>query len=419
MDYSTETEIKIKQGKSKFISMSCTYFLGVFNDNFFKQAAMLLAVSLDNSQLQGTATKLFALPFILFSAHAGWLADTFPKRQVVICSKLLEFCAMLFGAYGVITLNWSCILAMIFIMALQSTIFGPALNGSIPELYPEEYITSANAIIKLVSTLAILVGMGLAGIALDQNWFDSAVPFGRVLVGTVVLITAIIGIIISFGVPSHQTAATNEPFPWAGPVKSLTGLWNLQKDKLLLLAVIGDLFFYFLSSLLVQTINTLGLIQLGFSKSMTSILAVSLMLGICGGSFLAAKLTKNTLWYKYVVISTLGIGFSLLGASTGPLLPKTFDIFCIFFFFCLTGCFGGLLLIPLTSYIQIKPAANEKGKIIAISNFAAFSGIFLSGEIFSILDPILSPSKIIFLLGVFSILSSIGFWWMIKQNSVK
>ena len=85
--------------------MAVTYFFGVFNDNFFKQAALLLAVSAGLSGLQGLATILFSLPFILFSAHGGWLADHFPKRQVIISVKVLELVAMAIGAYGLITLS--------------------------------------------------------------------------------------------------------------------------------------------------------------------------------------------------------------------------------------------------------------------------------------------------------------------------
>ncbi|EKD36313.1 MAG: Major facilitator superfamily MFS_1, partial [uncultured bacterium] len=91
----TKSEMTIQTVRGKFLAMAVTYCLGVFNDNYFKQAAMLMAVSAGLSGLQGTATVLFALPFVLFSAWAGWLADRFPKRGVVIWAKALELAAML------------------------------------------------------------------------------------------------------------------------------------------------------------------------------------------------------------------------------------------------------------------------------------------------------------------------------------
>ena len=84
MPVSSKDLAAVQSGRKCFVAMGATYFFGVFNDNFFKQAVLLLAVTAGLSGLQGQATMLFSLPFILFSAHGGWLADRFPKRQVII-----------------------------------------------------------------------------------------------------------------------------------------------------------------------------------------------------------------------------------------------------------------------------------------------------------------------------------------------
>ena len=129
---------RIRKGRAKFAAMAGTYFVGVFNDNFFKQAALLMAVAAGKSEIQGYATIIFTLPFIVFASQAGWCADRFSKRSVVIAAKLLELAAMIFGALGVLYGNWFLILVMLGIEGTQATIFSPALNGSIPELYPPE-----------------------------------------------------------------------------------------------------------------------------------------------------------------------------------------------------------------------------------------------------------------------------------------
>jgi acyl-[acyl-carrier-protein]-phospholipid O-acyltransferase/long-chain-fatty-acid--[acyl-carrier-protein] ligase len=71
---------RIRKGRAKFAAMAGTYFVGVFNDNFFKQAALLMAVAAGKSEMQGYATIIFTLPFIVFAAQAGWCADRFSKR---------------------------------------------------------------------------------------------------------------------------------------------------------------------------------------------------------------------------------------------------------------------------------------------------------------------------------------------------
>ncbi|MFZ3255088.1 MAG: MFS transporter, partial [Syntrophales bacterium] len=157
------------QAHRKFICMAATFSLGVFNDNFYKQAAMLLAVSAGRPEMQGYALVIFTLPFVLLAAPAGWMADRFSKSQVVIGAKCCELIAMLCGAVGICTGHWPLIFIMLAIMGAQATFLSPALNGSIPELYPEGYIMRANALLRVTVTLAILGGVAMGGLALDVS----------------------------------------------------------------------------------------------------------------------------------------------------------------------------------------------------------------------------------------------------------
>ena len=407
---------QLQWARTRFIAMALTYFLGVLNDNFFKQAVLLLAVAIGMNQIQGHATELFSLPFILFSAWGGWLADRFAKKRVVIGVKFLELAAMLIGAYGILTMNWTCVLAMVFLMGLQSTLFGPALNGSIPELYPKEYVTRANALLKLVTTVAILIGMALAGFALDQHWFATSIPFGRVLVATVVVLIGLLGVVASFGVYSRPASGAHTPFPWTGPLNSIRDLVLLKKDPLLLLAVYCDSFFYFISLLAVLVINTLGLQQLGLSTSATSILSVSLMLGICIGSLVAAKITSHEQWTHVLLPGAAGMGISLAAAGllvsygSGQQFPILLGLLTM------AGTFGGLFLIPVTSFIQIRPEADSKGRIISVANFMAFTFMLLAGRVFPTLDNTFQPSQSMQLLGIVSIMVGIVIWFALRRD---
>ena len=397
--YSVEIQKLIKEGRASFIAMAATYFLGAFNDNFFKQAALLLAVTVGMSELQSSATMLFSLPFMLFSAYAGWFADRFSKGKVVVGAKVLEFCAMLVGAYGIVTLNWNCVLTMVFIMSTQSTLFGPAINGSIPELYPKEYVTTANAILKLVTTLAILSGIALSGIALDQHWFVTAIPFGQVLVASSVVVVSLVGLVASFGVVKRAASGTTEPFPWLGPIQSVVGLAGLRRDPLLLTCVAGDAFFYLISSLVVLILNVFGLVQLQLSATMTSLLAVALMVGVCLGSFVAAKVASGSLWPKVMGPAALVMASGLVATYLSSLMDGTTSLVLVFISLVVAGLGGGLFLIPITSFIQVRPRAEEKGKVIAISNFTAFSGIFISGVLFDGLSAVCSPAASLLVIG--------------------
>lgn len=410
MNFTPEVKAHIKKGRANFLAMAVTYFLGAFNDNYFKQAAMLLAVAAGQSGLQGTATILFSLPFIIFSAWGGWLADRFAKRHVVIGAKWLELCAMLVGAYGLYSLNWGCILAMVFLMALQSTLFGPALNGSIPELYPEEYVPTANAFIKMASTAAILLGIALSGISLDQHWYATEVEFGRLLVAAGALFVAGMGILASFGVPKRKPAGTQARFPWLGPIHSMRDVWQLRHDRLLLLAVLADGFFYFVASAALLVINTLGLIEFGLSQTVTGLLSVSLMVGVCCGSILAAKLTRSgkRRWYSLLAPAALVMGVGMIMTWSSSLMPESIRLYCGFVSLFLAGTAGGVFLIPVTSFIQIRPRPEEKGRIIAASSFVSFTAILGAGQLYSLVHEVFKPTTSFLLLGILTMVVAVG-----------
>ncbi|WP_136809389.1 MFS transporter [Desulfosediminicola flagellatus] len=406
--------------KHSLPAMAASYCLGVFNDNYFKQAAMLLAVAAGLNQLQGWAAILFALPFILFSAHGGWCADRFAKKKVVVFSKGLEVVAMAIGAYGLLAGSWPCILAMVFGMGLQSTFFSPSLNGSIPEQYPAESVPRINAILKLTTTLAILAGIATAGISLDQNWFKSGdIPFGVLLVAATVILVAIGGFLASLGMGSEPSrrADQTKPFPWLGPINSILDLRDICKDKHLFLAIIADTFFYFIASITVLVINAIGIQQFGFSQSMTSLLSVCLMLGVCVGSFLAAKLVRNEYWSRYLTRSAFGITTGLFLAGMTSTLPEAIRFWWLGASLAMAGISGGLFLIPVTSLLQIRPDKSEKGRVLAAAGFSSFSAILLSGSIYNLLEPHMMPSTFMTLLALFTLVTSCVFFVIIPRDT--
>ncbi len=399
---------EIESARAKFIAMAISYCMGVFNDNYFKQVALLMAVTAGLNQLQGTATVLFALPFIIFSSAAGWMADRFPKKKVVIGAKTLELAASVTGAIGLITANWFCILAMIFIMGLQATFFSPALNGSIPELYPTEYIPKANAILKLVTTLFILLGIATAGVSLDKSplRFGDFNP-GTLLAAVVVIMVAVFGLVASFGIHKRPAAARDKAFPWFGPISSLKDMISICSDRQMLIAFFADNFFYFLATIVVLTINTISIQQLGFSNTITSLLSVALMIGVCAGAFLAAKLVPMERWSRLLVHSALGMAAGLLLAGVTVLIPASIRLIWITAALTGTGIFGGLFLIPVASFLQARPASTDKGKVLATVNFSGFICIMLAGSVFTGLNAIFTPANSMICLGFFALLAAL------------
>jgi acyl-CoA synthetase (AMP-forming)/AMP-acid ligase II/1-acyl-sn-glycerol-3-phosphate acyltransferase/acyl carrier protein len=419
MNANRDAEKNIRHADKTYFSMAAAYTLGVFNDNFFKQSALLLALGAGLAHLQGTATMIFTLPFILCSAYAGWLADRFPKKNILVNSKILELVAMVFGAVGILTANWFWIMTMLFLMGLHSAIFGPALNGSIPEHFPGERITRINGTLKMTSTMAILIGIACAGIILDfQTPVFGAMPLGQALIAGTVILVSLIGLVATLGIGKYQAAAPDKPFPWAGPVHSLRHVIALRKDPLLLLAVMSDAFFYFLAALVVLIINSYGIEQLGLSRTLTSLMSVALMVGVSMGAIVASRIAGIENWTRALRPGLFGMGAGLVAAALTAYLPENFRVPFLFASFIIAGFSGGFFIIPVTSFIQIRPLETDKGQVLAVAGFCSFVGILLAGQLYTVLVRLLSPGAMLFLAGSMTFMAVLSLTVLLYRNGI-
>jgi MFS family permease len=370
---------QIRQARGKFAAMAAAYCLGVFNDNFFKQAVCLVAVYTARVEMKSWATLVFTLPWLLFAAPAGWMADRFPKRNVVIFAKALELVAMLCGGVGIILVNWPMILLMMFLMALQSTIFSPAMNGSIPELYPASYVIKANSFLKMLVNVGNLVGIILAGVALnaDQELW-SVTTVGRVIVGAGVVSISLVGLIVSLGSYSGPAASPEARFPWTGPLQTVRRLYETRRDPLLAKIIIADAYVWFVAVLQILIITEMGRIMWDLNERQTSYLLVTELLGVGAGGLLAGRLAKGQRWYRILPWSMVLLGAFTLLVSLTETIPQGVQIPWVSACLLLAGVAGGLLLIPMEAFFQIRPDAREKGAVISATNFAGFTGMAFS-----------------------------------------
>ena len=394
---------QIRRGRMFFIAMAVAYTLGNFNDNFNKQAVSLLALSHHHTGLPGLITILFTLPFLLFYAAAGWLADRFPRRRVIIASKVMELIFLSLGGAGIMTLNWPLIVAVIFLMAVQATIFGPALSGCIPDVYPESYVVHANARLTSATTGGILLGVVAAGLALNLRGTVQGLPLGRLVAACSLVVVSIVGLLVSFGVPYRPAGNPKEPFPWAGPLSSLRDLWNLRTDGLLTAAVITYAYFWFIAGLQILFINKMGKVQFGLSDATTSYLALAEMLGVVIGSLAAGKIIaqSNGLWITPGATATLAVFLGLSGLA--PAFPGPGKIIFLLSMLACAGVAGGLIMVPLGSFFQTRPAPEKRGRVIAAAGFAAAAGLLVAGIIYIPLRKYMQSSTIFILMGALTL----------------
>jgi len=396
----------------KFAAMVAVYFTGTFNDNFCRQSVMLIAVAAGIAKLQSYITVFFTLPFIIFAAYAGYLADRCSKRSVVIGTKLVSVAAYILGAVGLYLMSWPIIMITVFILGAQSTIFSPAIYGSIPELYPSDYVTTANGVITVVSNAAILLGIAGAGFVLDFKGDFNGVPLGDCLVAVSGLCIAFITFVISFFVPRFPAASRKVRFQ--GPWESVVVLAQTRRDPLLANSVFNKAFFWFAGYLQILIIIPLGLTQFGFTMTMTSVLVVIEFLGIAVGSFLAPIVAKGPRWYRVLVPASFIMAASMSVVALVPYLPVSLQKAVFVSALAILGVAGGVFSVPVTSFVQVRPAPDFKGRMIAASNLADFVGILLSGVVFYIFDWLHILPTNCFAIEAIIIIAAIG--WMLTKS---
>jgi acyl-[acyl-carrier-protein]-phospholipid O-acyltransferase/long-chain-fatty-acid--[acyl-carrier-protein] ligase len=298
------------------------------------------------------------------------------------------------GGLGLATMNWGLILTMVTMMGVHSTVFSPSLNGSIPELYPASYVTRANAKIKLATTTAILLAMVLAAVLLDVKGPEVAsMPLPRFLVACSAMAVAIGGFLGALGCPRRLAADPAVKFPWSGPAATLKVLWLIRKDRLLAFTVAVATFVWALGVFQVLLIGVLGRKYLGVSKAFTGALTFAEMIGIAVGGLLAGWLTTRWKWYRLLSPAAVALGVAMMGMlllspnpspggpePVGSLLAAGGLLF-------LAGVGGGMMLIPLESFVQVRPRAEDRGSVISAANCAEFIGISIAGAIFALLYP--------------------------------
>ena len=408
--------IRIRQGRGKFVCMATSYTLGTFNDNFFKQAVLVLAVEAGRTAMQGYAVAAFTLPFVVLAAPAGWMADRFSKRHVVVAAKTTELLAMFIGALGVCIGNWPLIFTMLVIMGVQATFFSPAMNGSLPELYPECYVPRANAILRMLVTVAILGGVALAGVALDRPGIWHGIERGRWAVAYAVIGVALAGLLVSFGVPKRPAANPHARYPWNGPIYTCRQIMRTTHDPLLAVTILADVFIWFVGSLGILVINPLGIDQFVLSKTMTSGLVATQLVGIGVGGLLASRFIHGPHWYRSVAPAGVAMSVVMMALLGTPHVELAARLPLLFGLIFLLGLLGGVILSPVESFLQVRPAAYEKGSVLAAVNFVVFSGILLSGFVANKLNAWCQPSAAFAWIGAGSLAMSIALYFAYRKG---
>ena len=381
---------------ASFIGLVLTQFLGAFNDNLFRWLAVPIAAqaeSVTKSSAIAIGTVCLTVPFLIFSPTAGWLADRFNKRSVIIAFKVAEIGIMVLGIAAILYGSVTMLFFAVFLLGSQSALFGPAKFGSIAEILPTKLLSKGNGIMQMASFFAIGIGT-FGGLAL----FDATDPkFGAGDLSSIWIITlallgtAVFGLITSVFI-STASAADPESRWEANPIAAMAPpLKSLFHDPVMLRTALGIAFFMFLGSLSQQTIYPYGEFNLGLSETDVGVLIGVLIAGIGCGSVLAGQWSEGKVELGIVPIGAVGIVLStffiaIAGSQYDPEFGKAQFAFwgsCVGLF--LLGGSAGLYDVPLEAFLQFRSDDKNRGTVLAGSYILSYVFIVLSAGLFFVM----------------------------------
>jgi 1-acyl-sn-glycerol-3-phosphate acyltransferase len=367
-------------GKRRFAPFFWTQALGAFNDNVFRNALVMLVafqMGLDDhtvSLYTNLAPALFIIPFFLFSATAGQLAEKFEKTRIVRYVKLFEIAAMTLAAVGFCTHNTALLLVVLFLMGMHSTTFGPIKYAILPQALQPGELVGGNGLIEMGTQLAVLIGL-IAGSALMQ------IPrLGPVLAGTVTITVALVGYLASRRIPAAPATAPELKFNWNPFTETARVLRITKQDRGVFNAVLGISWFWFFGTVLVAQLPSYTKLNLGGNGSVNILGLMLFSIGTGIGSLLCEKMSGKRVEVGLVPLGAFGLtafGVDLFFARPG--LAPTSGLDWLAFLqaagswrialdLTLIGVFAGFYVVPLFAFIQSRTPRDRLSRVIAGNN---------------------------------------------------
>jgi 1-acyl-sn-glycerol-3-phosphate acyltransferase len=364
----------------RFLPFFCTQFLGAFNDNVYKNALIILlafhAASLTtiaSGTLVNLCAGVFILPFFLFSATAGQLADKYEKATIIRYVKLFEIAIMLVGAAGFVLQDLVLLISALFLMGLHSTVFGPVKYSILPQHLRPEEIIGGNGLVETGTFLAILAGTILGGLLVAQAqsaWLVSAAVVG--IAGA--------GYLASRAIPAAPPAAPDLKINWNPLTETWANFRFTRQNRTVFLSVLGISWFWFYGATLLAQFPNYCKDVLGGNEHVATLMLTMFSVGVGAGSLLCERLSGRKVEIGLVPFGSIGLTvfaldlyFASPAAAGGPLIGAAEFLarggsWRILADLLLIGLFGGFYIVPLYALIQTRSERSHQSRIIAGNN---------------------------------------------------
>jgi len=387
------------------VRLNITQFLGAFNDILLTLLIIFHLIRVRGAEhagvIAGLAGAAFVLPFLLFAAPAGCLADRFPKSRLITALKGGEAVVSLLAAAAFALGLENGLYAVVFLMAGRSAFFAPAKYGIIPELVDTEELSRANGLIESCTFLGIIAGGVLASLLIlltaDRPWLAPCFSLALALAGL-------------WSASAIGASEARDPARRIAlfPSEILRTINGVRADRDLMLAIIGLAFFMFTAAFTQLNLIGYGMERLGLDEAGSGFLFLAAALGIGIGSLLSARLSGRDVEFGIVPIGAAGITVSALLLHAAPdNLAACLAIIVLF------GVSAGLFSLPLQTFIQVRAETSRRGEVLAASTFINWAGILLAAGgacLFGMVPGLSAAGGFSILGGLTLVLTLLAFW---------
>src|SRR6476620_2327367 len=374
----------------RFLPLFTTQFLGAFNDSLFKQAVVLFVTyqlysnPAKELQFSAIAQGLFILPFFIFSALSGQLADDHDKARLIRIIKLAEIGIMILGGAGIMLANIPLMLAAVGLMGVHSTFFGPITYAILPQHLRKDEVLGGTGLVEAGTYIAILGGTILAGMLATAPPVAAVATIG----------IAALGYLAGRQVPPAPPAAERIPFNWHIIHASIELVSATLHIRRLFLAILSISFFWTIGAVLIIIFPPLVKNVLGADEQVASLFIAIFSVGIAIGSVAINRLLKSEVSAKFAPASVIAMGVfvlllhfvALTWSKNGPNLT-TLENFLINpmawpMILCLLGVAisGGMFVVPLYAFLTTTVPKTETARTVAANNIVN-SGAMVVGAL--------------------------------------
>ena len=365
----------------RFAPFFATQFLGALNDNILRNGLVILitfqgilVAGLDGRTLANVAGALFILPFFLFSAIAGQLADKYEKSLLIRRIKLLEIGLMAAAAGALVSANYGLLLAVLFLMGCQSTLFGPVKYAYLPQQLAAAELVGGNALVEAGTYIAIILGLMGGGIAVAMGAGNTA------LLAAALVTVAVLGYVASRGIPLTRAVDPGLEVRWNAWQETWRIVGFARRERSVFLSILGISWFWFFGSAVTLQVPAYTLSILGGNEEVTTLLLVAFAVGVGTGALLCERMSAHRVELGLVPFGSIGLSIFALdlylahpeaSAVTGSTVSEFLSrrgSWRVLADLALLGAFGGFYSVPLYALVQQRAKRRHLSRIIAANN---------------------------------------------------